>query len=1006
MLVAHLSDIQIRNFKRHDEFLESFRNLYKSLQEKKPDVITLVGDIAHTKTQISPEFVQICSDFFKNLADIAKLVIIPGNHDGNLNNLTRLDALTPIVNALNHPNIYYYKRSGLYAIEGIPAGFSVFSCFDDESAWPQVRPETKYPIIGLFHGFVQGAELQNGMYINECEYKVKDFLKKVDYLMLGDIHKMQILDKDYRAAYCGSFPQQNYGESTEKGYLLWDIKSPKEHTVDFVELPNVRPYYTLYLPDSLQIPDKKLQKNARIRVMSRQLTISEKDSLKEKIRDLHFPHELKFLDELSGHRQEIKIKSIDARVENLSDLGVQEKLIKAFLKPYKLSKEALQKIFEINKRYESELRKEDEVFRNVQYRLGKMKWSNTFSFGENNEFDFSKHKGLVGIFGKNAVGKSSLAVDIPLYCVFNKTSKNIVKNDLIINDNKTECSVDLDVHVGKDVHKISRKTDVYIKSGKRSKKPVIQGRTEIDYKIHHEDGTVSDKNGLERGDTDSNIRKVFGTAEDFMATSLSPQWQLLNFINLGGTERLKLIGRYFDVDIFDKKNVLAKKEIKDIKAKISFYENIDILKKIEENTKSLNGVEMEISTNKGQQEAHEKEKKNIEDKIEEIRSKIINIQLESKADQNKLDGEIERCEQQLSEFRESLKKNKEYSKEVKELNPDVIREEMKIWEDVDKIEHKNSKLKKSYPCLKNPDCCLAKEVRSNQASIDAMKAKLTLEKASLKERYDRYKIIWKAATKGGYASVENLEAVIENVENTLVLLRKDKQRIEENKKQLEKNKELEEVLDSYRPQKDAIDRKYHQTLSEGSELVAKKYAIEKAINDLKTSQVDYEGLKHDYEAYSYYIQSMSKDGIPKIIITDNLDIINGEIKKILSHGIGFNIELKSSQAGKEVEVFFKHDKDPARKIELCSGMEKTIAAIAIRAALISVTTLPKSNVFVLDEVFASLDPEYFASLSSILEYLKQLFESVIIITHIDSFKDVVDHVIEIERDDEGFARIS
>ncbi len=60
----------------------------------------------------------------------------------------------------------------------------------------------------------------------------------------------------------------------------------------------------------------------------------------------------------------------------------------------------------------------------------------------------------------------------------------------------------------------------------------------------------------------------------------------------------------------------------------------------------------------------------------------------------------------------------------------------------------------------------------------------------------------------------------------------------------------------------------------------------------------------------------------------------------------------------------------------------------------------------LDEAFGALDPEYMLGLHRILEYLKQLFETVIIITHIEDFKDLVDHVIEIERDEEGFAQIS
>ena len=44
-------------------------------------------------------------------------------------------------------------------------------------------------------------------------------------------------------------------------------------------------------------------------------------------------------------------------------------------------------------------------------------------------------------------------------------------------------------------------------------------------------------------------------------------------------------------------------------------------------------------------------------------------------------------------------------------------------------------------------------------------------------------------------------------------------------------------------------------------------------------------------------------------------------------------------------------------IEMGSGAEKTIAAMAIRLALLSVSTLPKGDIFVLDEPGTALDEE-------------------------------------------------
>ena len=90
--IHHISDIQIRNLKRHREYEEVFNRLYEEVKKNPKNAISYIGgDIAHSKTEMSPELVDQLSRLFKNLADICPLVIIAGNHDANLNNRNRMD---------------------------------------------------------------------------------------------------------------------------------------------------------------------------------------------------------------------------------------------------------------------------------------------------------------------------------------------------------------------------------------------------------------------------------------------------------------------------------------------------------------------------------------------------------------------------------------------------------------------------------------------------------------------------------------------------------------------------------------------------------------------------------------------------------------------------------------------------------------------------------------------------------------------------------------------------
>jgi exonuclease SbcC len=80
--------------------------------------------------------------------------------------------------------------------------------------------------------------------------------------------------------------------------------------------------------------------------------------------------------------------------------------------------------------------------------------------------------------------------------------------------------------------------------------------------------------------------------------------------------------------------------------------------------------------------------------------------------------------------------------------------------------------------------------------------------------------------------------------------------------------------------------------------------------------------------------------------------------------------------------------------------------MAIRLALIKCGSLPVSDVFILDEPATSLDAEHLDSFIKVLEMIKSQFKIVLLITHLDTLKDSVDKIIEIQKDEEGFAYIN
>jgi len=73
-----------------------------------------------------------------------------------------------------------------------------------------------------------------------------------------------------------------------------------------------------------------------------------------------------------------------------------------------------------------------------------------------------------------------------------------------------------------------------------------------------------------------------------------------------------------------------------------------------------------------------------------------------------------------------------------------------------------------------------------------------------------------------------------------------------------------------------------------------------------------------------------------------------------------------------------------------------ISSIAIRVALTSISSLPKSDMLIIDEGFGVLDESNLESCARLLQNLKSYFRKIVIISHVDAIKDIVDNVLCID----------
>ena len=1033
--IHHISDIQIRNLKRHKEYEEVFERTYEEVKKHKDNAVVYIGgDIAHSKTEMSPELVDQLSRLFKNLADICPTIIIAGNHDCNLNNRSRMDVLSPIVNNLQHSDLHYLKHSGVYKCADVK--FVVWDVWEKEDDYIEAKDFDGDTKIVLFHGTVDKSETDLGFFL-PSDVKISKF-KGYDLGLLGDIHKRQHLNKKETISYCGSLVQQNHGEGLSHGYLLWDVPKRKSK---YIEIQNDYGYYTLNIDDGKLPECPDMPKKARLRVRVSNTTPSQ---LKKIMAEVHSKYGVKEVtvtktDSLSSIE---KVRGQRITVGNVRDQDYQYSLIEEYLKQnHFVDENTLIDIKKINEELNSRL-PDDDVNRGVIWKVKKFEFDNMFSYGENNIVDFTKLSGIIGIFAPNASGKSSL-LDALSFCLFD-TSSRAYKAINVLNSNKDSfyCKATLEVEG----------VEYFIeRQGKKQRNGHV--KVNVDFYTFDDANEKLSLNGDQRRTTDVNIRKVIGTYEDFIMTSLSLQSNSTVFIDKTQKERKDLLAQFMGIGVFDQLYNLASEEIHDVQSLLKSFQKNNYDKELADIKYSLSDLKRDYGILMESKKKLVKEKKSEDKKVIELTKQLKKV--DTSADSldeleerkvnltnslNKVDervGEIatlsERFSVEETELNEKIKiyKENEIDRKFAQLEQYKLdKNNNQIEIDKLKIEVKNKldKIEKLGNLEYDSNCsyCMA-----NPFTLDAMETKKKLnDDKMLADTFVKQSDNLDDIINGLSHITTHKEQMDESI-NSLSLLTTNISKLDSEKKlTTEKRKNLisqlaiiEDKINLYHEQeKDIIFNKDLQTQIENSQDCSDNLEIEieeldrktnKSNGDIKVLETNrkiiieniekVEELEDKYAAYQYYMDAVKRDGIPYELISKALPTVEGAINDILAQIVDFSMILEMD--GKNINCYIVYDDDHVWPLELSSGMERFISSLAMRVGLINVSNLPASNFLAIDEGWGTMDSDNLNSVYNLFQYLKSQFQFTMIVSHIDSMRDAVDTLLEIKKEN-NFSNVS
>jgi len=217
----------------------------------------------------------------------------------------------------------------------------------------------------------------------------------------------------------------------------------------------------------------------------------------------------------------------------------------------------------------------------------------------------------------------------------------------------------------------------------------------------------------------------------------------------------------------------------------------------------------------------------------------------------------------------------------------------------------------------------------------------------------------------------------------------------DNKEAIENNKIIQNQIDQLEYVRNDLNYEINELSDKITNVAAEIALYDSVLKNAKTAINELSSMEEEYKAYELYLKATNRNGVPYHLISDALPKIENEVNLILEQVADFQLAFDTD--GKSINVYIIYDDDKVWPLEMSSGMERFLSSIAIRIALVNFSNLPRPNFMAIDEGFGVLDSENLTSLYNLFQYMKSNFDFIIIISHIDSMRDMVDTQINISK---------
>ncbi len=692
------------------------------------------------------------------------------------------------------------------------------------------------------------------------------------------------------------------------------------------------------------------------------------------------------------------MQTIDVSV-NIMDKNYQKELVKTYLES-KGQDQYFDQLMNIDLAVENRmLANEVEVTPFKRWYIKKIEFSNFLSYGQNQVIDFEKCNGITVVESDppNFGGKTVLTVDLLLFLFFNTTTKT-QKAEEIFNrfTDVNKVSVKGDITIDGEDYVIVRQIE-----RKKSKAGEWNIKTELEFFKKLADGQLQNFTGEQRRETENFMKKSIGSMEDFLMTIVTTASNLEDLLEAKPTARGQVLSRFLGLEFLKKKEETGKEIYSEFsKGMISNVYNTESLKQDNE-TSGEEIIRMKdeiIEMSKNILDVDKRLQKGQEYKDNLLKSKFTDL------DKELITLNPIKLQSEISDLEESEEKTIRLIKEVKIVEPKEFYHEDKHDNVKEIIKSRFAELVTCENKVEEIQDLIEKYgdgIQCEHCGIKLMEAKLTNEKIKQLDSFKRLVQDFKEEI-DGYEKKEQsftqLKKDFDEYERNKLIKEKYELSLESTQLKLEqvkdKLKRYEEVQDKIKKNNE-IDAQLLKAGLRIDELINEKRGYEKVQNTNSTrietleSRIEKNNelilkIAEEFERekiYKIYVEVYGKNGITKMIMKTMMPLINSELQRLLQDSAYFNLEIRINDKN-EVEFMMIDNSTGIEKLMVSgSGYERTIAAMALRAVLSKVCSLPKPNIIVWDEVFGKISNDNLEMVGEFFSKMKNYFEKIFVITH-------------------------